>query len=45
MSYYPFIDFFCQFLLQLINHIKIKRIEEHANSGQNYKKIDIQYVI
>lgn len=36
MSYYPFIDFFCQFLLQLINYIKIKRIEEHSKNPQNW---------
>ena len=36
MSYYPLLDFFCQFLLQIINHIKIKRIEEHSKTGGDY---------
>lgn len=44
MSYYPFIDFFCQFLLQLINYIKIKRIEVHSKNPQNWEYFDIKYV-
>lgn len=42
MSCYPFINFFCQFLLELINYIKIKRIEEHTKNPTNLSKIDIK---
>ena len=33
MSYYPLIDFFCQFLKELINFIKINRIEDKNKSS------------
>lgn len=44
MSYYPFVNFFCQFLLELINYIKIKRIEEHSKNPVNWSNFDVKYV-
>jgi hypothetical protein len=44
MSYYPFIDFYCAFLLKLLDYIKIKRIEEHSKEPEDYQSIDIKYV-
>lgn len=44
MSSYPFVNFFCQFLLELINYIKIKRIEEHSKNPVNWSNFDVKYV-
>ena len=45
MSYYPLIDFFCQFLKELINFIKINRIEEHAKNPNSQQDIDIKSIV
>jgi hypothetical protein len=30
MTYFPFINFFCELLIHLVDKIKIRRIEEHS---------------
>lgn len=45
MSYYPLIDFFCQILKELINYIKIKRIEENSKNPGSHEKLDIKSVV
>lgn len=45
MSYYPFVNFFCQFLVEVINYIKIKRIEEHSKNPTAWQNFDIKYVV
>ena len=46
MSYYPLIDFFCNVLKEIINFIKIKRMEEHAkHPGEHEELMDIKSVV
>ena len=49
MSYYPLIDFFCQFLKELINFIKINRIEDkNKSSGEvedTHKNTSIESIV
>ena len=45
MSYYPLIDFFCQFLKELVNYIKINRIEDHSKNPTTHKDIDIKSIV
>jgi hypothetical protein len=42
MSYYPLIDLFCQFLKEIINYIKIKRIEDHSKNPYAHEEMDIK---
>lgn len=36
MSYFPFIGFYAELLIHLIDQIKIRRMEQHSKQGQLY---------
>ena len=35
-TYFPFVDFFCQLLIRIIDQIKIKRMEKQSEIGKKY---------
>ena len=45
MSCFPLIDFFCQFLKELINYIKINRIEDHSKNPIGFDDMDAKFIV
>jgi hypothetical protein len=43
-SHFPFVDFFCQLLIRIVDQIKIRRMERHSERGKDYSELDIVYV-
>lgn len=43
-TYFPFVDFFCQLLIRIIDQIKIKRMEKQSEIGKKYSELDIMYI-
>lgn len=44
MTYFPFVNYFCDLLIQIVDLIKIRRMEKHSKQEQEYARLDIKYV-
>lgn len=43
MTYFPFVSFFSDVLIQLIDEIKIRRMEDYAKNERNMQIVDVRY--